>query len=307
MKILFAGTPSFAAAALAALCEAGHEVVAVLTQPQRAAGRGMVVRPAAVAQEAARRGLHVLDPPSLKDAAVHARLARFDAEVFVVAAYGMLLPQAVLDIPPKGCLNIHASLLPRWRGAAPVQRAIEAGDRETGVTIMRMDAGLDTGPVLLERRIGIAHDETSGTLFARLAGLGAAAIVEALARLDELTPIPQAAQGVTVAKKVLKAEAAIDWSLPAAVIERRVRAFDPFPGTETSHRGLKLKIWRATPVDSPSHPAPGQVLEVGAAGLLVATGTGALWLTELQRPGGKRLPAADFLRGHPIVAGERLA
>lgn len=303
MKIVFAGTPTFAAAALAALHDHGHEIVAVLTQPQRPSGRGMKVQPSAVAQEAAKRGLTVLEPPTLKDAAFQAQLRAFKADVFVVAAYGLLLPQAVLDIPPRGCLNIHGSLLPRWRGAAPVQRAIEAGDTETGICIMKMDAGLDTGPVLLETRIPIAPDETSTSLFEKLTRTGAQAIVDTLVRFDQLQPTPQPLEGATYAKKILKEEARIDWREPAAIIERRIRAFDPFPGCETALGGTKLKIWRATADENAPNSAPGLVFASSAERVLVQTGQGALSLKVVQQPGGKRLPIGEFQRGHPIACG----
>jgi methionyl-tRNA formyltransferase len=303
MKLVFAGTPPFAAAALAALADAGHEIVAVLTQPQKPKGRGMVMQPSAVAHEATRRGMTVMTPPTLKDPAIQALLASLHADVMVVAAYGLLLPQAVLDIPRWGCLNIHGSLLPRWRGAAPVQRAIEAGDRETGIAIMQMDAGLDTGAVLLEKRVAIAPDDTSTTLFATLTDLGAAAIVEALARLDTLTPVQQADEGATYAKKILKTEAPINWALPAVDIERRIRAFDPFPGAETMHCNTKLKVWRAVTGEKPSNAAPGLVFGFTEQGPMVATGDGALTLTALQKPGAKRMGAVEFLRGHPMAVG----
>lgn len=303
MKIVFAGTPTFAAAALATLHDHGHEIVAVLTQPQRPAGRGMRVQPSAVALEAAKRGLTVLEPPTLKDAALQVQLRAFKADVFVVAAYGLLLPQAVLDIPPMGCLNIHGSLLPRWRGAAPVQRAIEAGDMETGICIMKMDAGLDTGPVLLETRIPIAPGETSASLFEKLTRTGAQAIVDTLARFDQLQPKPQPVEGATYAKKILKEEARIDWRQPAAVIERRIRAFDPFPGCETVLGGTKLKIWRATSAENAPDSAPGLVFDSSAEGVSVQAGQGALILKVVQQPGGKRLPIGEFQRGHPIACG----
>ncbi|MBL8513726.1 MAG: methionyl-tRNA formyltransferase [Betaproteobacteria bacterium] len=305
MNLVFAGTPPFAAAALAALADAGHTIVAALTQPQRPAGRGMKVQPSAVAQEAAKRGIPVLEPASLKDPETQQQLRALGADVFVVAAYGLLLPQAVLDIPPKGCLNIHGSLLPRWRGAAPVQRAIEAGDAETGICIMKMEAGLDTGPVLLEKRLPIAPDDTSAALFEKLTPLGAASIVEALARFDQLTSAPQPAEGVMYAKKILKDEARIDWTSPAAVIERKLRAFDPFPGCESTIDGMKLKIWRASPATNAPSGAPGFVFASGIDGVSVHAGEGALTLLVVQQPGGKRMPIGEFLRGHPITVGSR--
>ncbi len=306
MNLVFAGTPPFAAAALAALHDHGHTVVGVLTQPQKRAGRGMQVQPSAVAIEAARRGIQVLDPPTLKDPAVQAALRAMQSDVFVVAAYGLLLPQAVLDIPARGCLNIHGSLLPRWRGAAPVQRAIEAGDEVTGICIMKMEAGLDTGPVLLERRLPIAKDDTSGSLFEKLTALGAQSIVEALSHLDDLTPAPQPQAGVTYARKILKEEARINWSEPAEVLERRIRAFDPFPGCETQLDGDKLKIWRAEWANNDRSAAPGLVIASTPEGVAVQTGKGTLTLKIVQQPGGKRLPIDVFLRGHPIAVGSKL-
>ena len=307
MNLVFAGTPPFAAAALAALHDHGHTIAAVLTQPQRPSGRGMKVQPSAVAQEAIKRGIRVLEPSTLKAPDIQAELTDLRAEVFVVAAYGLLLPQTVLDIPRKGCLNIHGSLLPRWRGAAPVQRAIEAGDKETGICIMQMEAGLDTGPVLLEKRIAIVPDETSATLFEKLTVLGASAIVEVLTQIDQLQPVPQPTEGVTYAKKILKDEARIVWSQPATVLERRIRAFDPFPGCETTLDSMKLKIWRADPAENAPNAAPGLVFDVNEEGAHVQTGQGALILKTVQQPGGKRLPIGQFLRGHPIPVGSQFA
>ncbi len=304
MRLIFAGTPPFAAAALAALAAAGHEVVLVLTQPDRPAGRGMKQAQSATAQLAAQLGLRIEKPPSLKDPAAHALLREVIADVMVVAAYGMLLPQAVLDIPKQGCLNIHGSLLPRWRGAAPVQRAIEAGDGETGICIMQMDAGLDTGPILLERRISISPNlDTSATLLEKLSALGAESIVEALSRLSQLTPQPQPASGITYARKIEKSEAPINWSEPAHVLERRLRAFDPFPGCETKWGGETIKIWRATVAPNMIQAAPGTVIDVTANRLTVQCGQDALTLNVVQKPGGKRLAIGEFLRGMAIKGG----
>ncbi|MBL8519388.1 MAG: methionyl-tRNA formyltransferase [Betaproteobacteria bacterium] len=305
MRIVFAGTPHFAAVSLAALHDRGHDVAAVLTQPQRPAGRGMKPQPSAVALEAERRTIPVLTPATLKEAAIQSQMRDLHAELFVVAAYGLLLPQAVLDIPARGCLNIHGSLLPRWRGAAPVQRAIEAGDTETGICIMQMDAGLDTGPVLLERRLAIAADETSASLFEKLTTLGAATIVDAIDRLGELAAVPQAETGATYARKIMKKEAPIDWTQAADVIERRIRAFDPFPGCESTLNGVPLKIWRAEIAAAPPGNAPGGVIGTDEAGILVQAGLGALRLRTIQLQGGKRLSARDFVRGHPVTAGSR--
>lgn len=300
MKLIFAGTPEFAAAALAALADAGHDIALVLTQPDRPAGRGMALQASPVKRLAEARGLPVFQPPTLKDAEAQARLAAVGADAMVVAAYGLILPQAVLDLPRHGCLNIHASLLPRWRGAAPIQRAILAGDFETGVCIMQMEAGLDTGPVLLAEATPISADDTAATLHDRLAALGARLIVDALARL----PLPAVAQpdaGVTYAAKIDKAESAIDWTRPAAEIDRQIRAFDPFPAAQSTLAGTPVKLWRAVP--AAGHGRPGEVLAAGRDGIVVACGDGALCVGELQKAGGKRLSAVQFLAGHAVAPG----
>ena len=305
MRVAFAGTPPFAAEALRALLAAGHDVPLVLTQPDRPAGRGMRLTPSAVAQLAASHGLAIHKPASLKEAPAREPIAAAQAEVLVVAAYGLILPQAVLDLPRRGCLNIHASLLPRWRGAAPIHRAILAGDARTGITIMQMDAGLDTGPMLLAKAIDIGPRETTGRLTERLAALGGEAIVEALSRLEALAPRPQDGALATYAAKVEKREARIDWASDCARIDRMVRAFDPYPGAETSLAGEALKVWAAVPVEGSGEP--GTVLRASPAeGLVVACGSGALRLEILQKPGGRRLAAADFLRGTGLSAGSRL-
>ena len=306
MRIVFAGTPAFAERALAAVLDAGHEVALVLTQPDRPAGRGMHPTASPVKQLALARGLALHQPATLKEpaAADPIRAARPDA--LVVAAYGLLLPQAVLDIAPMGAINIHASLLPRWRGAAPIQRALLAGDAETGVAIMRMEAGLDTGPVMLERRVRIAEDDDAQSLHDKLAALGAQAIVEALAAIaaGRAHWRPQAPAGASYARKLDKSEALIDWSRPCAELERKLRAFRPAPGAQSTLRGEVVKLWRARCVGHSGEP--GAVLSAGAAGIVVACGEGALEVLELQRAGGKRLAAAAFLRGFPVAAGERL-
>ncbi|KAB2311034.1 methionyl-tRNA formyltransferase [Betaproteobacteria bacterium SCN2] len=304
MRLIFAGTPEFARAALAAIADAGHEVALVLTQPDRPSGRGMKLTPSPVKQEAEKRGLPVFQPASLRDPASHEAVKSAGAEVMVVAAYGLILPQAVLDIPARGCLNIHASLLPRWRGAAPIQRAIEAGDSETGICIMQMEAGLDTGPVLLEKRLPILDSDTGASLHDKLAALGAAAIVEALARLGALEPVPQPQAGVTYASKLSREEAQLDWTLPAEVLARRIRAFNPVPGAWTLLNGESLKIWQAEVV--PGKGRPGEVLQAAAGQLVVACGTGALRLRELQKPGTRRMDATAFLAGGQIAAGASL-
>ena len=303
MKVAFAGTPEFARAALAAILDAGHDVPLVLTQPDRPAGRGMQLQASPVKQLALARGIAVHQPEKLRDPATHAPLIDAAPDVLVVAAYGLILPQAVLDIPRRGCLNIHASLLPRWRGAAPIQRAIEAGDAATGVGIMQMEAGLDTGPTLLVESLPIAGDDNAATLHDKLATLGARLIVVALARLPELAPVPQPADGVTYASKIGKAESALDWRRPAAELARRVRAFNPFPGAAARAAGTAVKIWAAQP--QPGAGEPGTVLASGAEGIQVACGEGVLCLTQLQKPGGKRLAAADFLHGFALPPGSR--
>jgi methionyl-tRNA formyltransferase len=314
MKILFAGTPDFARVALEHLLAAGFDVPLVLTQPDRPAGRGMKLQASPVKQLAQARGIAVAQPRSLRldgkfpddAAAARAAIVATQADAMVVAAYGLILPRWVLDAPRMGCLNIHASLLPRWRGAAPIHRAIEAGDAQTGVTIMQMDEGLDTGAMLLREPLPIRADDTTARLHDRLATLGGRLIVEALemAACGGLHAEPQPAEGITYAHKIDKAEAMIDWSLPAVVIERRVRAFDPFPGASTALSVEAIKVWAAQVVDG--RGAPGSVLEVDDHGITVACGEQALRLTQLQRAGGKRLAAAEFLRGFPIVQGQRL-
>ncbi|MDR0633639.1 MAG: methionyl-tRNA formyltransferase [Azoarcus sp.] len=307
LRVAFAGTPAFAADALAALVAAGHTVPLVLTQPDRPAGRGMKLTPCAVKKLALAHGLAVDQPERLRDEAQRARLAASRPDVLVVAAYGLILPPEVLALPRLGCLNIHASLLPRWRGAAPIQRAIEAGDRETGITIMRMDAGLDTGPMLLRRATPIADDDTAASLHDKLARLGASAIVDTLARLadGDLSAEPQPAAGATYARKISRAEAEIDWLRPAAELARTLRAFDPFPGASSQIRGTAIKLWAARPTAEQGRP--GAILRADEAGVVVACGEGALCVTELQRPGSRRLPAAPFLRGFAFAAGDRFA
>ncbi len=315
MRLAFAGTPEFARIALAALHAAGHDIALVLTQPDRPAGRGMQLQASPVKAWAVDLGLTVAQPRSLRldgrfaDDAHAARQALHDAapEVVVVAAYGLILPPWVLELPARGCLNIHASLLPRWRGAAPIQRAIEAGDARTGVTIMQMDAGLDTGDMLLAEAIDIGPDDTAATLHDRLAALGARLIVDALGKAAQggLQRVPQPAEGITYAAKIDKREAVLDWRADARLLARRVRAFDPFPGASLECGGETLKCWRATA--TPDRGAPGEVLAADAQGLLVACGSGALRLQTLQRPGGRRVAAADHLRAHPVASGTRLA
>ncbi len=306
MNVIFAGTPAFAAAALAALLDAGHRVPLVLTQPDRPAGRGLKPQPSAVKQLALSRELALAQPPSLKDDAVIAQIAQLDADVMVVAAYGLMIPSRLLVMPRLGCLNIHASLLPRWRGAAPIQRAILAGDRETGVTIMQMDEGLDTGAMLLKTKVVIDDRDTTHSLHDKLAGAGARLIVRALREMP-LAPEPQNPAEACYAAKITKAEAAIDWTRPAAEIDRLIRAFNPVPGAHTLYDGQPLKIWEAEPIaDVATNAEPGTVLQADAGVLRVATGEGSLRLLELQRAGGRRLAAQAFLAGLPLITGVRL-
>lgn len=313
MRVIFAGTPDFARVALERLLQAGFEVPLVLTQPDRPAGRGMKLQASPVKQCALEHGIRVEQPLSLRldgkypEDAAAARQALRDAraDVMVVAAYGLILPQWVLDVPPKGCLNIHASLLPRWRGAAPIHRAIEAGDAETGVTIMQMDAGLDTGDMCLWERLPITAADTTASLHDKLADLGGRMIVQALEMSagTGLPHTPQPAEGVTYAHKIEKAESWMDWSRSAEQLDRRLRAFNPFPGGATQLGDEVIKLWTAVPQAYTGSAQPGTVLAADAEGVLVACGEGALCLTQLQRAGGKRLAAGDFLRGFELAAG----
>jgi methionyl-tRNA formyltransferase len=313
MKVIFAGTPDFAAVALAALHASGFDIVLVLTQPDRPAGRGMQLHQSAVKQFALAHQIPVAQPVSLRLDGKYPQEARQALEllhatphdVMVVAAYGLILPPAVLQIPRLGCLNIHASLLPRWRGAAPIHRAIEAGDAQTGITIMQMDAGLDTGAMLLSGTEQIRDDDSTASLHDRLAAMGGRLIVEALQRLtqDGLKAVPQPDSGVTYAAKISKDEAALDFRLPAKILLRRIRAFNPFPGASGNVSGMALKIWRAE--YSSQQGRAGEILEVGAGGVVVACGEGALLLKELQKPGGKRLAAAEFLKGYALAPSQQ--
>jgi methionyl-tRNA formyltransferase len=304
VRLIFMGTPGFAVPALAALVAAGHAVAAVYTRPPRPAGRGQRERRSAVHDWAESRGLAVRAPARLRDPAEHAAFAALGADAAVVAAYGLILPKPVLDAPRQGCLNIHASLLPRWRGAAPIQRAILAGDAETGVTIMRMDEGLDTGPMLLAEATPIGPADTAGTLTDRLAAIGARLMVEALARLARgaLAETSQPETGIALAPKIGKDEARLDWSRPAAALERAVRAFDPSPGAFAALGGERLKVLAAA-VEAGQGEA-GTTLDDR---LLVACGEGALRLARVQPAGGKAMDAAAFLRGRPVPAGTRLS
>jgi methionyl-tRNA formyltransferase len=293
------GTPGFAAAALDAIAAAGHEIVCVYTQPPRPAGRGQRAAESAVHKRALELGLPVRHPVNFKEPAERDAFASLDLEIAVVAAYGLLLPQAVLDAPRLGCINIHASLLPRWRGAAPIQRAIEAGDAETGITIMRMEAGLDTGPMLLTKRLTIAQDATGGSLHDDLMALGADAVVEALASFERLAPQPQL-EGATYARKLGKEEARLDWREPAETLARRIRAFDPFPGAWFASGGERFKLLAARAQGGRTGAAPGTVLE---APLVVACGEGALAVERVQRAGRGPMTAAELLRGLSLPPG----
>ena len=301
MRLVFMGTPDFAVPALDALVAAGHEVAAVYSQPARRSGRGQKPRPSPVAARAAALGLAVRTPTSLRDSAEQAAFAALGAEAAVVVAYGLILPQAVLDAPERGCLNIHASLLPRWRGAAPIQRAVMAGDTETGISIMAMEAGLDTGPVLLRAAVPIGPRDTAGTLHDRLAALGARLIVAALAGLGRLEAAPQAETGASYAAKIDKAEARVDWSRPAVEVDRLIRGLAPFPGAWTEIAGERVKLTSSE--IAAGEGAPGTVLD---AALAVACGAGAVRLLTLQRAGGGPVDAAAFLRGRPLPVGARL-
>ena len=320
MRVIFAGTPEFARIALERLHASGHTIALVLTQPDRPAGRGMKLNPSAVKEFALQHGIPVAQPRSLRldgkypedAAAARQTITDAKADVMVVAAYGLILPQWVLDdmqVAPKlGCLNIHGSLLPRWRGAAPIHRAIEAGDTETGVTIMQMDVGLDTGDMLLTHSVLISDTATTGTLHDQLANLGADLVVQALdmAAAGRLAPMRQPQEGVTYAHKIDKSEAAIDWSQDAAAIVRRIRAFNPFPAATTTLNGEVLKVWGATASPSTHNAICGQIVAVAQEFIAVAAMNSIVNIAELQRPGGKRLPVADFLRGHPLQVGQVL-
>jgi len=305
VKLIFAGTPDFAARALSALLGSRHTLKLVLTQPERPSGRGLKAHPSPVKRLALEHAIPIAQPATLKDQAAQDLMRGVGAELIVVAAYGLILPPSVLAIPRLGAINIHASLLPRWRGAAPIHRALLAGDSQTGVCIMKMDPGLDTGPVLLRRSIPIHDEDTAQTLHERLADLGAELILCALDDLERGAAefSPQPAQGVRYAAKIERAEAHVDWSLPASEISRKVRAFDPHPGAVSTLRGQSVKIWRG--VATRQGGIPGTVLEAQPQGIVVACGEGSLTIRELQRAGGKRLNAAEFLRGYPLAPGER--
>ena len=305
MRVIFAGTPDFAASALAALIEAGHEILVVLTQPDRPKGRGMKLTPSPVKTLALQHNLPVWQPENLKDVAVQQQLRDLQADVMVVAAYGLLLPAAVLSTPEHGCLNIHASLLPRWRGAAPIQRAIEAGDVESGVCIMQMNVGLDTGDVMLSRNTPITDDTTAAQLHDALSVIGAEAIVEALAKLPALTAVPQPEAGVTYAQKLSKADAEIDWALGAKQIHNKIRALNPVPGAWSSLNGQVIKIWTSRVLKMSSTATTGSIVAADKQGIAVQTGEGVVLITELQASGSKRMDAAAFVAGHADLLGQK--
>lgn len=301
MKVVFMGTPDFSVPVLDALIKAGHEIVAVYCQPPRPAGRGKKERPTPVHARALELGLEVRHPVSLKSEDEQDAMRALGADVGVVVAYGLILPQAILDAPQKGCLNIHASLLPRWRGAAPIHRAIMAGDAESGVCIMQMDAGLDTGPVLLEEKTPILAQDTTADLHDRLAGIGADAIVNALGQLDDLTPVPQPELGVTYAHKIDKSEAKVDWTAPATEVDRKIRGLSPFPGAWCEVDGQRVKLLASRLAEGQG--TAGEILDDA---LTVACGDGAVQLLRLQRAGKGAQDADVFLRGFPVSQGQQL-
>ena len=304
MRLIFMGSPAFSVTVLEALVAAGHEIVAVYTQPPRPAGRGKKQRPCAVHARALALTLDVRHPASLKEAEEQAAFSELRADAAVVVAYGLLLPQELLDAPAHGCLNIHASLLPRWRGAAPIHRAIMAGDRETGICIMQMEAGLDTGPVLYQETISIAPDETTAALHERLSDLGARSIVQSLKDLSQLQARPQSSVGICYAQKIDKSEAQIDWSLPAEILDRQIRGLSPFPGAWAMLRGERVKFLGSALISCEQPLASaGTVLDDD---LGIACGSGALRITRLQRAGKSAQSSAEFLRGTPVIAGEQL-
>ena len=308
MRILFAGTPAFAEIALKALINCKAEVVAVLTQPDRPSGRGQQLKQSPVKLLANQSGLPVLQPTTLKNEEIQKRLVEYKPDLMIVAAYGLILPAAVLQIPSLGCLNIHASLLPRWRGAAPIQRAIQAGDKETGITIMQMDAGLDTGDMLLKKVCGISHNDTAETLHDKLATLGAEAIIDALKLLreEELRPIAQNNENATYAAKITKEEAQINWCLAAEEIERSVRSYNPYPGASSNLNNQPIRVWQAK-VGAEKSGAPGEIVDVLKNEIVVACGSGTLNIEILQRPNAKALKTNQFLQGFPIKAGDRFS
>lgn len=308
LRVVYAGTPEFAVPALRALLDGPHTVAAVYTQPDRPAGRGRRLRPGPVKLLAEAAGVPVRQPETLRSEVAAAEFRALAPDVMIVVAYGLILPRAILDTPRHGCLNLHASLLPRWRGAAPIHRALLAGDPATGVCLMRMVAGLDAGPVIARREIAITPQDTAGTVHDRLACQGAELLDEALPRwaADELSALPQPAAGVTYAGKLSTAEAQVRWDEGAVAIDRRIRAFDPWPVARArAPDGSELRLWRALPLPGPAGAEPGAVLAVGTEGIDVATGDGILRLLEVQPAGGRRQSAAAYLNGHSMLRGER--
>jgi methionyl-tRNA formyltransferase len=305
LRLVFAGTPEFAVPALHACLAAECDVAAVYTQPDRPSGRGRKLAASPVKQAALAAGCEVRQPQSFRGVDARRELAAFEPDLLVVVAYGLILSRSVLAIPPQGCWNVHASLLPRWRGAAPIQRAILAGDSESGVDLMRMEAGLDTGPVLLERRTPIANDETGGSLHDRLAKLGSEVLAEGLARLIDGSlpePVTQSGEGVEYAHKLDKAEAHLDWNLPAVALERKVRAFDPWPVAETRIASERVRVWAARAIVQSTSKPPGTVIAATAAGIDIACADGVLRISEIQRDGGRRMPVRDWLNARPTLA-----
>jgi methionyl-tRNA formyltransferase len=306
MRLIFAGTPEFAAVALEALIRAGHDITLVLSRPDRPGGRGMKLQPSAVKQVALEKNLPVFQPVSLKNPEAQKVIDDVKADAMIVAAYGLILPQAVLDMPKLGCLNIHASLLPRWRGAAPIHRAIEAGDEETGITIMQMDAGLDTGAMLLTRKINIEANDTTGLLHDKLAALGADCIVEVLAELKNTKSETQPTEGITYAHKISKEEARIDWNQSAQSIERKIRAFNPYPVAYTMHRGELIRVWRAEALPAKGKKLlPAEINNYNNQILTAGCGEGILRPLEMQKAGGKRLSIEQFLAGYVMTSDEK--
>lgn len=312
MKIVFAGTPEFASIALQAIKKSGHDIELVLTQPDRPAGRGMKLQPSAVKKTALEYGIPVEQPVSLKingkygeeAQRVYERIKQIAPDAMVVVAYGLILPKEFLDIPEYACLNIHASLLPRWRGAAPIQRAIEAGDTETGISIMQMEEGLDTGPVLLQEKIAIDKNANASQLHDQLAELGGKMIVSVLERLDTLVAVPQNETEASYAAKILKEEATLDFTRDATAIADKIRAFNPFPGCVVNYNGVPVKVWKAELADAHAGAPAGKVLSASENGILVACGNGALNILELQKPGAKRLPVSEFIKGFSFDNGD---
>jgi methionyl-tRNA formyltransferase len=299
VKIIFAGTPDFAAAHLRALIDCGqHEIVAVYTQPDRPAGRGKKLTASAVKQLASEQGLTVLQPPSLKEADAQQQLASFAADLMIVVAYGLILPQAVLDTPRLGCINVHGSLLPKWRGAAPIQRAVEAGDDETGICIMQMDAGLDTGPVISVARCAIEATDTSGSIYQKLSALGAPTLLAALEKLASGVAVAEQQDDSqsTYASKIDKAEALIDWATPAEILARKIRAFNPFPATFSHIGGERVKIWAASANTVDSGQAAGTIIAASDQGILVQTASGQLLISEIQLAGKSKMPVSELLK-----------